>query len=724
MSKKFTIGFVAFCLLGIAVTDTHAQSDVGLHRIFERSVVNDTNYANKFTGVNLTTTFTSPSGVKTNFLGFYDGDGNGGGTMLVGNVWKFRYMPNELGDWTYTWAWSDGTPGGEGTFTCVSENAGKGILRPYKDNPRWFAYNGTEPVFLKSYYENSMRPFAQPWEGARQVYETILNRGYNHLQINWVLPTVAGNNFTDFPVTSTKPIYTEKGKASSTMNLDVWKNMEGLLGYLNEKNIQLFLFLGFDGGRNGYPQAWASLSAAEQDFFVRYTVARLAPFAIITWNYVWEVEGNTENGELGCMRLVKKYDVFDHLRTYHDEKPPTNYWHLPEYTFAGVENHVTPTRDPSVWSAPWTHHDACLIGYVPGKPVYMVEGNALWRFYWVDKIIKETGHTVTMDEFRQSAWACATAAASFTWCGHKTITLNSSTGLPFGVSANPYSEAAGYIDILTDVMNNDVVFYRMTPQDNLLSECDPKKVWCLAESGAQYLVFSTGGSTFKLQLAAGYYAKNKWIDTKTGESQFAPAISADGSALSFSPPDNLTDWLLLVRTTPPTVVTITAPDDSAGETGDDQSLSFTIARTGDTTAALTVPLTVSGTATPEDDYTGITNSVIIPAGGSDVAMTLTVKSDGLAEGPEVVTLTIGSALGMVAGSPETATAAITDTPAPRINRPLSPANPAYVALDLQIKKVQKQIKAARKIDATEAREKKLDRLKAKLKKLKKTLRHL
>jgi hypothetical protein len=83
--------------------------------------------------------------------------------------------------------------------------------------------------------------------------------------------------------------------------------------------------------------------------------------------------------------LVKKYDVFDHLRTYEDEFPRENYYHLPEYNFAAVENHriAGPTRDIErhLLREAWTHHMACLVGYV-GKPVFMSEGNALWRRYW------------------------------------------------------------------------------------------------------------------------------------------------------------------------------------------------------------------------------------------------------------------------------------------------------------------------------------------------------
>ncbi|WP_308992186.1 DUF5060 domain-containing protein [Mariniflexile litorale] len=551
MSKKHKT-LLLIIITSISFANAQSVTNVGLYKTFERSIINNNSYSNKFTDVDLTCTYISPSGKTINFYGFFDGDGLGGGDTLTGNVWKIRFLPEEAGKWKYKWKWSDATPGGEGTFFCDSKNAGKGVLRAYNENPRWFAYNGTEPVFLKSYYDSSMRPFAQPWDCVQNYYQTFIDNGYNHLQVNWLLPSVTGIDIADCsPPSLTKAIYEEKGKASSTMNLDVWNKMEVLLSWLNDKNVNLFMFLGFDGGRNGKPQAWASLSEKEQDFLVRYVVARIAPYSNIMWNYVWEVEGNTENGELGCMRLVQKYDVFNHLRTYEDEKPNSHEWNRPEYTFAGTENHRihSDNREPEFWAAPWTHHEACLMSYVQGKPVYMVEGNALWRHYWAATLIRKSNHILTQSDVRQSAWGCATAASSFTWCGHTSLSFKGSEGIPFfDGQDNPYRSASKSIDILNHIMNNEVVFHRMTPQDSLLSGNNKHDVWCLAEPGQQYLVFSTNDQPFKLKLSKGKYNNNKWVNSMTGESINVPALTASKDEIvPFTQPNPTIDWVLLIR---------------------------------------------------------------------------------------------------------------------------------------------------------------------------------
>jgi len=163
-----------------------------------------------------------------------------------------------------------------------------------------------------------------------------------------------------------------------------------------------------------------------------------------------------------------------------------------------------------------------------------------------------------------------TGGASFCWNGHAKeyeLYVRGPEGMPFHGNDNPYTVSARYIDIVSDVMTDEVLFHRMTPQDYLLTEHDPLRVWCLAESGRQYLTFSTAGEPFTLHLAAGDYTRNFWIDARTGEqvpaaevqvaagdvttekSAIAPDERRIGTrATAFTPPDNETDWVLLVRT--------------------------------------------------------------------------------------------------------------------------------------------------------------------------------
>ncbi|WP_423126882.1 DUF5060 domain-containing protein [Gaoshiqia sp. Z1-71] len=550
MKIRFAILFVLF--ISVSCTAPRQKPYIGLYRTFETQLQNDKPYGNKFTDVELSCDFTSPSGKTTRFIGFFDGDGQGGGDKISGNIWKIRFIPDETGEWNYRWSWNDGTAGGSSSFFCDTVDAGKGILRPFGKNPRWLAYNGVEPVWLKSYYESGHGSIAQAFSWiAENVYQPMIDRGYNHFQVNWLLSLCCFTQiYHDGPAPSTRDLtlYTE-GDASGTMRLDVWRMMEQHVSWLNDQNIGLHLFLGFDGSKNDGP-AWTKLSEKEKDFLVRYTVARLAPYANIAgWGFVWEVPGNREDSELGWARLVQQYDVFDHLRTYEDEHPVENEYHRPEYNFAAIENHsiVSTDRDTDRphWREPWTHHEACLAAYVPGKPVYMIEGNALWRRFWQQRT------KATLDDLRQSAWACATAGASFNWCGHAgedSLRAFGPEGLPFFGDENPYAVSAREMDILADVMNRELTFYTMNPSDSLLSEQDMKKVWCLSEAGKQFLVFSCNGDSFSLQVDEGKYSHNEWIDAKNGAKKtIEPFIAESQQTFRFVPPDQSTDWILLIR---------------------------------------------------------------------------------------------------------------------------------------------------------------------------------
>lgn len=529
------------------------QADrVGIFRTFERSIPNTRCYNNKFTDVDLTCTYVSPSGKTIAFYGFYDGDGFGGGDSVNGTIWKIRFLPDEIGQWSYTWKWSDGTRGGKGTFLCDSVDAGKGILKPYAGNPHWLAYNGTEPVWLKSYYESGHGSIAQPFDWvSKNVYQRILDRGYNHLQVNWLLSLCCFEqiyNDGPAPVTDDLLLYRE-GNIRGSMRFEVWKMMEQQVEWLNQRNIGLHMFLGFDGSKN-HSLRWDRLSESEKDFFVRYVVARLAPYANIAgWNFVWEVPGDRESHELGWARLVKKYDVFGHLLAYQDEFPVNNEFYREEYNLAGVENHGLFSDDRNLdrshWREAWTHHQACLAGAVSGKPVYMIEGNALWRRYWG----RRSG--ATPDDLRQAAWACATAGASFNWCGHlgeDSLMAYGPEGLPFDNPENEYAASADQIDLLARVMTRELQFWTMNPADSLLLNHDPRSVWCLAEPGVQYLVFSKEGCRFNLSLESGSYPNSCWINTLSGDVlKMTETLVADDKTSLFVPPKAGIDWILLVR---------------------------------------------------------------------------------------------------------------------------------------------------------------------------------
>jgi hypothetical protein len=105
-------------LLVVLSRSAFAEDSVPIYGMWETKVGNAKPYANTFDFrvVELQATFTAPSGKDYRFYGFYDGDGFGAD---AGNIWKIRFPPNEVGTWRYRYAWTDGTPGGDGRFDVV-----------------------------------------------------------------------------------------------------------------------------------------------------------------------------------------------------------------------------------------------------------------------------------------------------------------------------------------------------------------------------------------------------------------------------------------------------------------------------------------------------------------------------------------------------------------------------------------------------------------------------
>ncbi len=105
-------------------------------------------------------------------------------------------------------------------------------------------------------------------------------------------------------------------------------------------------------------------------------------------------------------------------------------------------------------------------------------------------------------------------------------------------------------------------------------------------------------------------------------------------------------------------VTIEATDPFAHENGN--TAQFTVRRWGGTSGALTVPLSVGGTATSGMDYTALPSSVTIPDGAATATFTLSPLTDSLTEGPETVVVSPASSGNSSPGSQTSATAWIAD----------------------------------------------------------------
>lgn len=184
MGSFFPVALIL--LLAAWAASAEAQS-AGLYDVFERSVTNSKTYSNPFdfNVIELRTTFTHVgSGRIFSYFGFYDGNGAGGQT---GNVWKMRFMPDATGTWNYSWTWTDGTPGGSGSFTCADTGL-PGPLKIATDNSWYFMDARGRPFHCRGYCVwgwltwSATGKLEQEVGNFKNMLQTrVVDRGYNML---------------------------------------------------------------------------------------------------------------------------------------------------------------------------------------------------------------------------------------------------------------------------------------------------------------------------------------------------------------------------------------------------------------------------------------------------------------------------------------------------------------------------------------------------------------
>jgi acetyl esterase/lipase len=111
------------------------------------------------------------------------------------------------------------------------------------------------------------------------------------------------------------------------------------------------------------------------------------------------------------------------------------------------------------------------------------------------------------------------------------------------------------------------------------------------------------------------------------------------------------------------IVSVSLTDPDAGEAGGDAG-TFSISRTGSTAAALIVPFSLGGSATPGADYALPASPVTIPVGAAWVRIAAVPAPDAAVEGTETAVLTVAPGAGWLTGPQSRVPLAIADDDAP------------------------------------------------------------
>lgn len=499
-------------LLGLAAALAAGQvlgQPVGRWDRFETSVTNTRSYANPFTGTTLSATFTSPSERQVNVEGFHDG----------GQTWRLRFMPDEIGAWTYTAAFSDGAPGVSGGFDCVDT----GLHGPLQVNPvnrLWFEHTDGTPFYLCAFHL---------WFVCR-----LDSRGVLLSTLDWLksqgFNAVVGPHVVE-PETPLPWPRTGGTVDFSRFNLIEWQRLDKVLSEMASRGMVLIPF-SIMGGTNGVPKIDTS---ANRDLFLRYWVARWGGFWNATFQPTseWE-EGYGESEMLQIMNRIRELDGGRHLVSTHSvEASTTTIKQAAAYTYHTVQNKLSefnPTKYTTLVS---------LYNTAP-KPILAHE--CLW-----EGNLYQTEAGLDMDNMRKGAWVIALSGGQINYADevipprkYQTREVLGPQFSQLGTEMAPYGWLYPYLAVLGGFIRS-MPFGNMTLQPALSSTG-----MCLADSGTRYLTYAPSGGTVTLNLtAASGDFQARWLNPRTG-GLGAPTSLIGGASRQFTAPDT-SDWALYVE---------------------------------------------------------------------------------------------------------------------------------------------------------------------------------
>jgi len=503
---------------------------------FETTATNVGRFANPFTDVTLRATFTRPDQSSVTFWGFHDGDGNGG---QAGNVWKLRFMPDQVGTWLFASSFSDGRPGPGGKFQCVAEGARPSPLRVdpanryywvFADGTRFWPRAYTAPELFVAGNERH-RPFwVDYFFGAKHRFNfcnaNLLNFVGIGEELNWQgtpykapdpardgqFVTIRGNGLFPFQYSGARPRF-DGGSNVDWLRPSVrcWANVDQVLGELEARQAVWFNhwgMIGWDWSGNGR----LLVPPAARKPVLRYWIARLAPYWNITWNIAgeWdELLKRTELDELGA--FIKEADPWKHPLTAHALGTTVD---RPWVDFR-VQQFAAGTSSDAVTNA----HRAAA-DYM-NKPVFAFETS--WE---------ATPGKLTADQVRTGAWGSIMGGAFYLYaeCFEPTLTWGDGGAFRFG-------------EIMHEFLSG-LAYWRLKPDHGLVNIGS----LCLAELGQNYVIYRPSGGTIVLDLTKvppTSTFKADWLDPRTGARHAAGSV-AGGASRSFTCP-SLNDWVLNLR---------------------------------------------------------------------------------------------------------------------------------------------------------------------------------
>jgi hypothetical protein len=288
------IALALFLLAGLAPAET-----VERWGVFELSV-NGPASGNPFLDVRLSAQFRFRNRT-VDVDGFYDG----------GGVYRVRFMPDEVGEWTYTTASNAAALNGKsGGFTAAAPSArNHGPVRVRYTSH--FGYEDGTP-----YVPIGTTAYAWNHQGDRleeQTLETLRGAPFNKMRM-CVFPK-------NYDYNKNEPVYypfPRENGVNDYAHFDpaFFRHLEKRVLDLEALGIEADLILFHPYDRWGY----ANMPAEVNDRYLRYTVARLTAYRNVWWSLAneWDLVKTKNLGDWDrFFRIVQESDPYQHLRSIH-----------------------------------------------------------------------------------------------------------------------------------------------------------------------------------------------------------------------------------------------------------------------------------------------------------------------------------------------------------------------------------------------------------------------
>lgn len=345
------------------------QNKVEKWEIFEIELFTERSFDNPFLEVSIYATFKT-NGTKKKVEGFYDG----------GHTWKIRFMPQEIGVFTYEVESNlIEFNGKKGSFECIPPSADNhGPVRVAKKYH--FSYEDGTPFYVMG--TTAYAWTYRPEEIRRETLESFSKYGFNKIRMLVFPKCLPGMNEID--ISYEPPVLPFEGDKEKfdfkRFNIEYFRNFEECIKDLLTLGIEadVILFHNYDLGK------WEIDKRLDDDdgiFYVKYLLTRISAFRNVWWSLANEydivrnAEGKGRSSGMGRRdwdrvgNFIMKNDPYNHLRSIHNWVTiyPNREW----MTHVSIQN-------------PNTYTLLIDLRQKYGKPVindeYQYEGNLSYRW--------------------------------------------------------------------------------------------------------------------------------------------------------------------------------------------------------------------------------------------------------------------------------------------------------------------------------------------------------